>query len=148
MTLNGKSINLAALKKFCASLVDIHGQNKSLELLRGEKIYSLIDDAEISAELKNFQELYRELNSKIRTLEKKKSAREENLQRLDFWRWQEQEISSAKLKPAEDEEIATEIKKLSHAEKISENVQMSAQILNGEEFDILTALVWRVTTTN
>ncbi len=140
ITLDGKPINLAALKKFCAALVDVHGQNKSLELLREEKIYSLIDDEKISAVLKNFQELYRELNSKVRLLEKKKSAREENLQRLDFWRWQEQEISSADLKPNEDEELATEIKKLSHAEKISENVQMSAQILNGEEFDILTSL--------
>lgn len=140
ITLDGKLITLAALKKFCAAFVDVHGQNKSLELLHEEKIYSLIDDEKISAELKNFQGLYREFNTKVRSLSKKLSAREENLQRLDFLRWQEQEISSANLKANEDEELNAEIKKLSHAEKIAEHVNKSAQILNGEDFDILTAL--------
>ena len=140
IAIDGKSITLAQLKKICAELVDVHEQNKNLELLREEKIYELIDNAEIADALKNFQEIYRVLNSKTRALEKKLSAREENLQRLDFLRWQEREISSANLKPDEDTELDAEIKKLSHAEKISENVYNSAQILNGDDFDVLTAL--------
>lgn len=140
ITLDGKPITLAALKKFCASLVDVHGQNKNLELLHEEKIYSLIDDEQILAELKSFQELYRELNSKTRLLEKKLSARAENLERLDFLRWQAKEISAAKLKPNEDEDLDTEIKKLSHAEKIAENVRRAAQILNDDDSDVLTEL--------
>ena len=137
---NGKPITFAQLKKICAPLVDVHGQNKNLELLREEKIYALTDDEKISDELKNFQRLYRELNSKTRSLEKKFSARAENLQRLDFLRWQEKEISAARLKPNEDEKIDAEIKKLSHAEKIAEHVQQSAQLLNDGDEDILTAL--------
>ena len=140
ITSGGKSITLAALKNLSASLVDMHGQNQNLELLHEEKIYALIDDEKISAELENFQRLYRELNSKTRALEKKISARAENLQQLDFLRWQENEISSARLKPNEDEKIDAEIKKLSHAEKIVEHVQQSAQILNDGDADILTAL--------
>lgn len=140
IALNDKPITLAQLKKLSADLVDVHGQNKNLELLREDKIYQLIDDEKISAELKTFQELYRKLTSKARALDKKKSARAENLERLDFLRWQEQEISSAKLKPNEDEKLDAEIKKLSHAEKIAENVQKSAQLLNDGDSDILTAL--------
>ena len=140
ITQNGKPITLAQLKKICAELVDVHGQNKSLELLREEKIYSLIDDEKISAELENYRRLYRDLTSKTRALEKKLSAREENLQRLEFLRWQEKEISSAKLKSNEDERLDAEIRKLSHAEKIAENVHKSAQILNDGDFDILTSL--------
>lgn len=140
VTMDGKPVTLAKLKKFSADLVDVHGQNQNLELLRDEKIYSLIDDAKILVELKNFQELYHKLNSKARALEKKISARTENLERLDFLRWQEQEIISAALKPNEDEQLDAEIKKLSHAEKIVENVQTAAQILNDGDFDILTAL--------
>ena len=140
ITLNDKPITLAALKKLGADLVDVHGQNKNLELLREEKIYTLLDDEKISDELKNFQGLYRELNSKSRALEKKFSARTENLQRLEFLRWQEKEISSAKLKPNEDELIDAEIKKLAHAEKIAEYVQDSTQLLNDGDADILTAL--------
>ena len=140
ITLNDNPITLAQLKKLSADLVDVHGQNKNLELLRDDKIYQLIDDENISAELNTFQELYRKLTSKARALEKKKSAWAENLERLDFLRWQEQEISSAALKPNEDELLDAEIKKLSHAEKIAENVQKSAQILNDGDSDILTAL--------
>ena len=140
ITADDKPITLAQLKKICADLVDMHGQNQNLELLREENIYRLIDDERILSELAKFQSLYRELNSKTRALEKKLSAREENLQRLDFLRWQEKEISAAHLKPNEDEKIGSEIKKLSHAEKIAEHVQESAQILNDGDFDILTAL--------
>lgn len=140
ITVGGKPITLAQLKKLGATLVDMHGQNKNLELLREENIYKLIDDEKIYDELKSFQSVYRELNSKTRLLEKKLSARAENLQRLDFLHWQEREISAANLKPNEDEELAAEIKKLSHAEKIAENVQESAQIINDGDSDILTAL--------
>ncbi|MBE8949832.1 MAG: DNA repair protein RecN [Quinella sp. 3Q1] len=137
---NGKPITLAALKKLGATLVDMHGQNQNLEILREENIYKLIDDEKILSERENFQRLYRALNSKVRELEKKISARAENLQRLEFLRWQEREISAARLKPNEDEKIDAEIKKLSHAEKIAEHVQESAQILNDGDADILTAL--------
>ncbi|MBQ4402802.1 MAG: DNA repair protein RecN [Selenomonadaceae bacterium] len=137
---DGKPITLAALKKICAPLVDMHGQNQNLEILREENIYKLIDDEKILSELENFQQVYRALNSKVRELEKKISARAENLQRLEFLRWQEKEISAARLKPNEDEKIDAEIKKLSHAEKIAEHVQESAQILNDGDADILTAL--------
>lgn len=140
ITSDGKAITLAALKKICADLIDVHGQNKSLELLHEEKIYALIDDEKISGELKRFQELYRALNAKVRALDKKLSAQTENLERLDFLRWQEREISAANLKPNEDEVLDAEIKKLSHAEKIAEHVQKSAQILNDGDSDVLTAV--------
>ena len=140
ITANGKPITLAQLKKLCASLIDVHGQNKSLEILREDNIYRLIDDEQIFSELKEYQRLYRALNSKIRELADKKSARNDNLQRLEFLRWQEKEISAARLKPNEDETLDAEIKKLSHAEKITEHVKQSAMILNDGDYDVLTAL--------
>ena len=140
ITANGTAITLAALKKIGADLVDVHGQNKNLELLREEKIYALIDDEKIFGELAEFRRAYRALNAKSRTLAEKISARAENLQRLDFLRWQAKEISSARLKPDEDEIIDAEIKKLSHAEKIFEHVHRAAQILNDGDEDIFTAL--------
>ncbi|MBR6713356.1 MAG: DNA repair protein RecN [Selenomonadaceae bacterium] len=140
ITANGKPITLAQLKKLCASLIDVHGQNKSLEILREDNIYRLIDDEQIFSELKEYQRLYRALNSKIRELADKKSARADNLRRLEFLRWQEKEISAARLKPNEDETLDAEIKKLSHAEKITEHVKQSAMILNDGDYDVLTAL--------
>ena len=140
ITANGKSITPAQLKKISANLVDVHGQNKSLALLHEENIYALIDDEKISDALKNFQQLYRALTTQSRLLAEKISARAENLQRLDFLRWQEQEISAAHLKPDEDEQIDAEIRKLAHVEKIAQDVQNSMQLLNDGDEDILTAL--------
>ena len=140
ITLNGESITLARLKKFGAELLDVHGQNQNLELLREEKIYALIDDEKILSELESFSEIFHALNVKTRALDKKLSARADNLQRLEFLRWQAREISSAHLKPDEDELIDAEIRKLSHAEKIAENVQQSVQLLSDGDRDILTAL--------
>ena len=140
LTADGKSITLAQLKKLGAELIDVHGQNKNLALLREENIYALIDDEKISDALKNYRQFYRSLTAQTRALEEKLHSREERLQRLDFLRWQEREISAARLKPDEDAKLDAEIKKLSHAEKIAENVQQSAQILNDGDEDILTAL--------
>ncbi len=140
VTVNGKSTTPATLKKICAALVDVHGQNKNLALLHEENVYALIDDEKISDALENFRRLYKSLTAQSRALSEKISARADNLQRLDFLRWQEQEISSAHLKPDEDSELDAEIRKLSHAEKIVEHVQQSAQILNDGDDDILTAL--------
>ena len=140
ITVNGKPTTLASLKKLGAILVDVHGQNKNLALLREENIYSLIDDEKISDVLKNFQQLYKSLTDKSRELDNKIRTRADSLQRLDFLRWQEKEISAAHLKPNEDDKIDAEIKKLSHAEKIAEHVQLSAQILNDGDCDVLTSL--------
>lgn len=140
IAVDGKPITLAALKKFSAELVDIHGQNKNLQLLREENIYALIDDEKISGVLTDFRRLFKSLTTQSKILAEKISARAENLQRLDFLRWQAREISAAHLKPDEDEIIDAAIKKLSHAEKIAEDVQQSAQILNDGDGDVLTAL--------
>ena len=140
VTVNGKPTTLSALKKFSASRVDIHGQNKNLALLNDANVYALIDDEKISAKLTDFRRLFKSLTAQRRALAEKISAREENLRRLEFLRWQEQEISAAHLKPDEDDEIDAQIKKLSHAEKIAEDVQHAAQILNDGDDDILTGL--------
>lgn len=139
---NGAHITLTTLKKIGAALVDVHGQNENLALLREESVYHLIDDAEekIPAAQKIYRQLFRSWNQQIRTLEERRRTKSENEQRLDMLRWQEQEISQANLQPKEDAELESEIRKLSHAEKISSGVEESCQILGGEEFDVLTAL--------
>lgn len=140
---NGTHITLASLKRIGTALVDIHGQNENLALLREDSIYNLIDnsDAKIPDVRDDYQRLYRSWTSKVRTLDEKQRAKFDNEQRLDMLRWQEQEISQADLKPDEDTELETEIRKLSHAEKISDHVAESCNLLEGDsDFNILSAL--------
>ena len=124
---NGSHITLTALKKLGAALVDVHGQNENLALLKESSVYNLIDgaDEKIFAAREEYQKLFRLWKAQIKSLEEKQKNKLENNQRLDMLKWQEQEISAADLKIGEEENLANEIRKLSHAEKISENVAES-----------------------
>ncbi|MBQ9488291.1 MAG: DNA repair protein RecN [Selenomonadaceae bacterium] len=139
---NGSHVTLSVLKKIGAALVDIHGQSENLSLLKPEKIYSLIGgDDKISAVLADYQKIFRSWKKQVKALAEKEKSKSEHDERLEMLRWQEQEISAANLQPHEDEELETELRKLSNAEKISSHVEESRVLLgNGEEFDILTAL--------
>ena len=140
---NGSHVNLTTLKKIGAALVDIHGQSENLSLLKTDSIYSLIDGAneKIPITRTDYQKTFQSWQKQIKALadkEKSKSLRDE---KLDLLRWQEQEISAAKLKPHEDVELDAEIRKLANAEKISTNIEQSRILLgNGDDTDILTEL--------
>ena len=140
---NGSHLTLTALKKLGATLVNVHGQNENLALLKESSVYNLIDgaDAKIFPAQTEYQKLFRLWKAQIKSLAEKQKNKLENNQRLDMLKWQEQEISAADLKVGEDVELDAEIKKLSHAEKIAENVSAACQLLGGgSDFDILTAL--------
>lgn len=140
---NGSHVTLTTLKKIGAALVDIHGQNENLALLREESVYKLIDgaDEKIFGVREDYKKLLGSLNFQIRALKEKKSRQEDNERRLEMLRHEEKEISDAQLKPREDEELEIEIRKLSHAEKISESVEEACLLLGGgSDFDVLTLL--------
>ena len=143
ITVNGCHVTLTALKKIGAALVDIHGQNENLAILREENIYSLIDGANsnIFGALQDYKKIFESWSLQVKNLDDKKRAMLDSEQRLEMLRWQENEIAQADLKPCEDEELENELRRLSNAEKISANVEESCQLLYGDsELNILTAL--------
>ena len=142
IVVNGSHVTLATLKKIGAALVDIHGQNENLALLRENSVYDLIDNADekISSAKHDYQKIFRSWSSQLKSLEEKQQKKLENEQKLDMLKWQEQEISAADLKIGEEEELENEIKKLSNAEKISSNISAACNLLGDSDFDILTSL--------
>ena len=139
---NGSHVTLSTLKKIGAALVDVHGQNENLALLREDSVYNLIDsvDEKIFSTKSEYQKLYRSWIAQVNSLKDKQAKKFDNEQRLDMLRWQEQEISQADLQPAEDEILENEIRKLSHAEKISANILSACNLLGNSDSDILTTL--------
>ena len=143
IVVNSSHITLVSLKKIGNALIDIHGQNENLALLKEDSPYNLIDNSSsnISNLLNDYQKLYRLWLTQQKLLEDKKRSSIENEQRLDMLSWQEQEIAEAKLQPDEDKILENEIRRLSNAEKIAQNVEESCQLLNGDdEFNVLTSL--------
>ena len=140
---NGSHVTLASLKKIGNALIDIHGQNENLALLKEDSPYNLIDNSstEISVVLNDYQKLYRLWLAQKKALEDKKRSASDNEQRLDMLRWQENEISEAKLSIGEDEDLEIEIRRLSNAEKIAQNVEEACSLMYGdEESNVLTYL--------
>ena len=130
--INGAHVTLAVLKQIGLLLVDIHGQNENLALLKESSQYELLDHwtDDIAEALADYQGGYRTWSQLKKELEDKQRAASEYMQRIDMLRWQVQEIEDAKLKPKEDEELEAEIRRLSHAEKIAQYVEESYGILD------------------
>ncbi len=130
---NGCHVTLAVLRQIGAYLVDIHGQNENLALLKEENQFHLLAgyDSDVSEALAAYECVYREWREKKKAYAEKQQASREYAQRLDMLHWQDKEISEANLKPGEDEQLEADIRKLSHAEKIVGSVEESYQLLEG-----------------
>lgn len=130
---NGCHVTLAILRQIGAYLVDIHGQNENLALLKEENQFHLLDgyDPDVAEALAAYTCAYREWREKKKAYNEKQQASREYAQRLDMLHWQDKEISEANLKAGEDEALETEIRKLSHAEKIVGSLEESYELLEG-----------------
>lgn len=143
---NGCHVTLAVLRQMGSLLVDVHGQNENLALLKEANQYALLDgsDSEIAEALRKYRMSYASWTKKRQELEQKERDSREYAQRLDMLEWQNKEIEEAGLKEHEDEELEAEIRRLSHAEKIAAYVEDSHKLLDNnsrEGLGILAALL-------
>ena len=146
---NGSHVTLTFLKKLAPHLVDIHGQNENLALLREDAQRNLLEggDSDLCTRLAAYAQVYADWKEKTRLREERAEEIEDIGERLELLHWQEKEIAEAELTVGEDEELETEIRRLSHAERLVENAAEAANLLSedGEEgLAVLSALA-RVT---
>ena len=142
---NGSHVTITFLKKIAPYLVDIHGQNENLALLREDAQRNLLEggDSDLRTRLAAYTKVYADWKEKTRLREERAEEIEGIGERLDLLRWQEKEIAEAELTVGEDEELETEIRRLSHAERLVENAAEAASLLSedGEEgIAVLSAL--------
>ncbi|MGG1515243.1 DNA repair protein RecN [Paenibacillus oryzisoli] len=132
--INGQLVNMTMLRKTGEWLVNIHGQHEHQSLLQVEEhIHSLdaFGDEEVEAVKAAYEASY---NAYIRIEKELRDLQETSkqaLQMLDLYRFQIDEISSAKLKVGEDEALAEEKRKLANAEKLYQS--------SSEAYDFLYA---------
>lgn len=131
--INGSHTTLAVLKKLGTLLVDIHGQNENLSLLKQENQLDLVDGSsqELMKALDEYRKLYVAYREANQALEDKQAACQDYAQRQDMLRWQLQEIESAQLQEGEDEELQRRIDKMTNGEKISRYGSNACQLLYG-----------------
>ena len=119
--INGKMATVSMLKNLGEFLIDIHGQHDNQSLLRTSSHIELLDsfsDNSIHNLMNEYSKKlteYREIKNKLKLLSGDQNERE---RKIDFLRFQIDEIKKAKLKPNEDEELGKQRVILQNSEKI------------------------------
>ena len=130
--INQKLVNISLLQNIGNILVDLHGQHNHQSLLDPSKHIDLMDNlggdkiGKYRKELSDSYRIWRDKNKKLFQLIK---DREENLKRIDFLKFQLEEIDKASLIKDEDKILEEEERVLRNAEKIIETMEKANFIL-------------------
>jgi DNA repair protein RecN (Recombination protein N) len=139
--INGSPTTLAVLKSLGDDLVDLHGPHDHQSLLSPERQLALLDAfAHAEPALAEYQQHYRQvrqLRDERTTLSTAESARE---QELDLLRHQVNEITAAKLDPAEEEQIEARYKVASNSKRLIELASATTGRLSEADESILSQL--------
>ena len=116
---NGRIVPLRLLNALAQHLVDIHGQNQHLSLLRVREHMDILDKYGGLWQLRSeVTEVVRQLTEVCQELEQLRKDEKELAQRVDFLRYQAAEIGAANLRPAEDDDLTLERDRVANAEQI------------------------------
>lgn len=132
---NGKLVTIAVLREIGATLVDIHGQHESQELMDGKAHIRLLDQFG-SSELVEAKESYQHLYSDYLKMKKRWQSLQmddqEMTHRMDLYRFQLNEIQEAQLLPGEEEELQLERTELMNYTKIVDKLQTASAAMSSE----------------
>ena len=128
--INGAPATVRDLKELGELLIDIHGQHAHQSLLRGDSQRELLDDhgghGGLLDKLREVCEEYQAGRARLAALTGQDGAGE---QRLEFLRYQVQELSALGLKPGEAEALDAEHRRLSHAGQLLEEGQRALGLI-------------------
>ncbi len=121
------------LEDFTSLLVDIHGQHDHQSLFRIAEHRRFLDSfAGINNEVKMFTSLYAELAEKRTELENLNLSEKELAEKQELLQFAIDEITKAKLKEDEKEELEAEEKRLNQFEKLFEALNTASQLISDE----------------
>jgi len=129
---NQRLINLSTLQEIGTFLVDLHGQHNHQSLLDPTKHIDLMDNLGGDKIIKHRKELfdnYRRWREKSKKLFQLLKDKEENLKKIDFLKFQLEEIDKTSLVKDEDKALEEEEMVLKNAEKIIETMEKANFIL-------------------
>lgn len=128
--INGSAVPLQSLRALGDQLVDIHGQHEHQSLTRRDVQRQLLDDygdyperlEEVTRSFRTWQRLDRELNGL-------RSAEQDRDSRLEFLRFQVQELEALEPQPEEVEALEEEHRRLANTDRLLESCQRGLQQL-------------------
>lgn len=141
--LNGEIVTLAQINQVASKLADIHGQYDNQSLLNPEYHIQLLDSykgEKINPLRDKVSSLYHDFTRCKSSLSKLLSSENENARKLDFLKFESDEIEKACLSVGEDAVLEEKVLVLQNSEKIYDNLSKSFAALSEESPSILDGL--------
>ena len=140
--INGTIVNLSTIKKVAVYLLDMHEQHDNQILLVEKNHLNLIDSfnkEEIKKVRTEYKEKYKEYKVVTEKIENLKQQESDILQKVDFLKFQYQELTQMKLKKDEDISLEKDIDYLENFEKVNTLAYSITDGIDGE-YGILSKL--------
>ena len=130
--INDKTVTASKLRTVAEKLISLHAQHEQRTLLKKSKHLEIVDTydsgiADIKSKVAEEYKEYRECEEKLESMSMDEVERQK---RLDYIRYEINDIESARLKQGEDEELEELYKKASNSQNIAE-ITSSVERLTG-----------------
>lgn len=146
---NGQLVTMTMLREIGECLVNIHGQHEHQSLLRTEQHLEWLDlfAGDLLIERKQaYRAVYSQLHQARLAIRELEETTRHNVQMLDLYRYQIEEITNAKLKAGEDETLEEERRKLQYAGKRMDSVADAYSLLYGSKgLDAISKAIAKLT---
>lgn len=132
---NGTLVPTNTVRKIGAFLLDIHGQYDNKLIFDAAYHATLLDNLTppLQEARRTYQERYRQWRHLRSDVEKMKKDDSEKARLMSVLHFQIAEISDARLKEGEDDDLEDKINRLSHAEKIKDSLRHMVYLLDGTD---------------
>ncbi|HEX2834071.1 MAG TPA: DNA repair protein RecN [Thermoanaerobaculia bacterium] len=139
--INGSPFAVRELGAAMDAVLEIHGQHESHQRVAGQSYRELVDEyGDHETLVDSVRAAYDEWRVAADQLREMSEAQRDRALRLDLLRYQLDEISAAKLDPAEEETLRGERAILSHAREMIEATSGAYQLLDEDESSAIAQL--------
>ena len=140
--INGVPVSVAVLKAIALHIVDIHGQFDSIKISKHAEQLLIIDKfGNLQEQTLKYSKVFQRWQKRKEYLDSLLLQNENKTQRIEFLKFQIDDIESAKLYPHEDEELAKKRELINKSEKLKKNLtQIISEINNDNSNNVLDGL--------
>ena len=120
--INGETVTVAKIKEAAEALINLHAQHEQTTLLHEEKHIEILDSSsrELQSLKEEVREAYQDYSANKRELAGMNMDASERAKRVDFLRFEAEEIEGARLISGEDTELEALYTKMNNAREICE----------------------------
>lgn len=138
---NDTPVRLEVLKELAPLLLDVHSQHQTLLLKNPLFQLNIVDGfAHTKDEVSQYKKEYINYIRSQKELQELKESQSSANQELDYNTFLYKELKEAQLNPLEDDNIEDELAKIENTELIKTSLVQSQQILNEEQYGVITGL--------